>query len=506
MQFDLFESIEDDAASTRDGSVSPPDGPAWDLTLTRRTRVLLHALPILNLKLADTRRDPELHHYDSLALAMKSLDLIIENTGLDADIDATGLVGRLSPLLSAMDAAKGIPPDADRHRAMVEKMLASLRNEGNNRRPFSVEYQDFDEEGGAVRRVLEFRIIEDVFHPRGGTVLRLSNEAVNLFLNALELDIEDAQAAAEAVVHSQLARGKFNEAVQSAKNANWHSIRYAEKIDRLLRETRRDLDGVDWREAAPRLLEEAMTHIRGRLDIEDHIIRSADDRLDVLAETDDQRESVARILSLVRSCRMRHLSVQGKLISARQVFLEEQVRQSFIPRALLGLPELLSGVLEPILAMGREDAEAVIEARFGAFVGPAPPPLFFLTEQVEWGLQPRRTMTRGTVSDDAPDLTVLGPEMRRFDPGHVDQALARLEGLDAPTPLSNLLAAAEADGEPVTVRELLGLMVLRRFDPESESPPVFEVSAIPDTPLMVPPFFGDDLLVSPERSADAASQ
>lgn len=501
MPFDLFDILEPAADSAK-----PADGPPWDATLTRRARVLLHALPILNLKLADARRDPELQHYDSLALAMKSLDAIIENTGLDAEMDTAGLVKRLTPLLAAMDEAKNIPPDPGRHETMVEKLLASLRNDGNNRRPFAFDYQDFDADGAAVRRMLEFRMIEDVFHPRGGTVLRLSNEAVNLFLNALELDIEDAQAAAEAVVHSQLARGKFNEAVQSAKNANWHSIRYAEKIDRLLRETRRDLEGVDWRNAAPQLLKDALTHIQSRLDIEDHIIGSAEDRLDVLAETDDRRESVARILSLVRSCRLRHLAVQNQLISARQIFLEEQVRQAFVPRALMGLPELLTGVLEPLLAMGRDAARAVTEARFGAFAGAVPPPLLSLGDLMEWELQPRRPATRGTVPDDAPDLTVLGPEMHRFAPEEVDRAMTRLSELDGPVPLSALLTAAETDGESLAVRELMGLLVLRRFDPETEALPAFAVTALPDAPLATPPFFGDDMLVIPERPSNAAAQ
>ena len=63
-----------------------------------------------------------------------------------------------------------------------------------------------------MRRFVEFRLIEDRHHAIEGTVLRLSNEAINLFLGAFELDIEDAQAAAEAVVRSQLERGKFHEA------------------------------------------------------------------------------------------------------------------------------------------------------------------------------------------------------------------------------------------------------------------------------------------------------
>jgi hypothetical protein len=201
---------------------------------------------------------------------------------------------------------------------------------------------------------------------------------------------------------------------------------------------------------------------------------------------------------------MRHLSVQGKLISAREIFLEEQVRQAFIPRALRGRPELWTGVLEPMLAMGREAAESVIDARFGAFVGAAPPPLFSLTDQLEWGLQPRRPAAKGTIPTDAPDLTAIGPEPRRFDPEHVDRAAARLERLDGPTPLSALLAAAEADGEPMAVRELMGLMVLRRFDPESEALPAFEAAAIPGRPLAEPPFSGDDLLVTPSQRRDHA--
>ncbi len=81
-----------------DGADIQDPGPrrqSWDPSLTRRMRVLLHALPILNLKRSDSMRDPELQHYDSLVLAMKSIDLIIENMGLGQEVDYKVLLREL---------------------------------------------------------------------------------------------------------------------------------------------------------------------------------------------------------------------------------------------------------------------------------------------------------------------------------------------------------------------------------------------------------------------------
>ena len=56
--------------------------------------------------------------------------------------------------------------------------------------------------------------------------MQLSSEAINLFLNALDLDIESAQEANEAVVRFQLERGKFDQARSFAENARGQSLRY----------------------------------------------------------------------------------------------------------------------------------------------------------------------------------------------------------------------------------------------------------------------------------------
>ena len=135
---------------------------------------------------------------------------------------------------------------------MLDKILDGLRNDSDARRPFREQYTSVDGEGLAQRHALEFRLLFDAFHPSGRTVLRPSSEACNLYLRLLDLDVEDAQAAAEAVVEYQLARGRFDEAVHSARQARIQSVRFREKVLQLLRDTRRDVERVDWKVEAPR--------------------------------------------------------------------------------------------------------------------------------------------------------------------------------------------------------------------------------------------------------------
>jgi len=154
--------------------------------------------------------------------ASRRIDLIIDHMGLDTDVDRARVASHLAPLLEELDRIADKRPDPARHAAMADRVVAALRNDDDRRRPFEARYLDVDGDR-LVHRVREFRLVYDQFHPEGGTVLRLSNEAVNLFLGALELPIEDAQAAAEAIVQSQLARGRSTRALESAQRAHLQS-------------------------------------------------------------------------------------------------------------------------------------------------------------------------------------------------------------------------------------------------------------------------------------------
>jgi tetratricopeptide (TPR) repeat protein len=480
-----------------EASVQARTGSAWDPTLTRRLRVLLHTAPLHDLRLSDSRRDPDLRHYDSLALALKILDVIIENMGLDREVDRGAVVRSLSPLMRAMDTAVDITPDPTRHAAMVDRLLAGLRNDAEGRHPFAIAYRDIDERGEAVTRQLEFRLVADHFHPSGTVVLRLSNEAINLYLNALELDIEDAQAAAEAVVHSQLARGRFDEAIQSARNARWQSIRFQDKLVGILRDTRRDVARVDWHEEVPRILSDALSHLKFRLDTESAILKTADERLDMLAAGDDRALRVAEVAQLIRECRLRHLDLHDQLMRARNVFLDEQARQAFVPTLPYARPELVSAVLEPVLRLDRIRAMNVLEPAFPGFLGAQPPGIASLLELVLWQLRPRREQSSNDVPVEEADLSTYGADVLRYPAKVREQAEAILASIKTPVTLSEMLELAEAAGAGAAVLELLTLLALHHYAPEEAGSLALRIEKIQNRSLRTDRFFGDELQISP---------
>jgi hypothetical protein len=485
-------------AETTNAPVAPSSEGSfhWDSALTRRLRVLLHTGPLHALRASDSRRDPSLRHYDSMALALKVMDLVVEHTGLEREVDRSMLLGALSPLLVAADSAAGIPPDPARHALMIDRVLAGLRNDDEHRRPFTLAYDDFSV-SPIVQRQLEFRLLADHFHPSGGIVLRLSNEAVNLYLNALELDIEDAQAAAEAVVQSQLARGKFGEAVETARNARWQSMRYQSKIEGIVRDTRRDIERVDWRDEVPRLLDSALTHIAGRLVTEDNILKTAEERLDVLDGEDERARAVAEVARLIRDCRLRHVDLHQRLMGARNVFLDEQARQAFAARPLQLRVELVTDVLEPLLRCEAVGARTVTESCYPAFLGGIAPGMLSLAELVAWQLRPRRELPETEAPLPEPDLVPYDVEVLRYPPAIHERADAILSTIEGPTTLAVLLERAHAAGEPTLAIELAALLILRQYAPEEGETTPVKVERHAGPPLRVAGLYGDNLDLTP---------
>lgn len=472
-------------------------GGAWPLDLTRRLRVLLHTLPLDGLRRGDAMRDAGLRHYDGLALALGVLDVVIDRLGLEAEADREAVTRALRPMLSAMDTAAGLPPAPERHEQMLDKLLGGLRNDGDARRPFREEYTAVDGEGRAERHALEFRLLFDAFHPSGRTVLRPSPEACNLYLRLLDLDVEDAQAAAEAVVESQLARGRFDEAVHSARQARIQSVRFRDKVLQILRDTRRDVDRVDWQVEAPRTLSESLAHLERRLAVERGILAAAEERLEIMADEEaGSHRAVAQVAELTRDCLLRHAELHEQLIGARNVFLDAQARQAFAPRPSRPLPDLAADVLEPLLRLPATRADRVLDRGFPLFVGPKVPVLASLQELVAWMLQPRRPQPRREVPVEPVDAADLDAELRRYPPEVRAAAEALLAGTGGGVRLSALLSRARASGAANAVLEVLALLALQGFATEDRATARVAAEPIPGERLLDPLLDGDDLLLS----------
>jgi hypothetical protein len=478
-----------------DSSIPDSFSDRWSSDLTHRSRVLLYTKPLLDLRGWENVCDESLQYYDALALAMKLFDAIIETMGIDREIDSDTAIQILTPLMTAMDRAQQIAPDPLRHAAMVERLLGKLLNDSQSRNPFRIEYTDFDGER-SIKRILEFRLVYEASDLEGRIVLRLSDEAINLFLNALKLEIEDAQAAAEAVVQSQLARGRYGEAVNSARDAKLQSIRFQDLVDRKLRDTRRDLRCVDWQDEMPRLLTTAREHIQTRWIVETSIIDAAGEKAEHLTPGSEEARQVAQIKQSIEDCRLRHVQLHGRLIPARSVFLDEQLRQSLTPDLPTDLPNLPTDVLEPLLQASRSETESILQSAFPAFFGARPPQIFSLETAIGWQLQPRREIQPSAIFLEPRGSLIEGIDRLCYPPEVRECAQSYLESIQNPTNLSQILTTAIDANEATEVVEAIALIAYRLFAPDGKDQLMLQVEKVEEKEFAIANLCGDDLLLS----------
>lgn len=471
---------------------------SWSTSLSSRQRVLLHAQPIMQMRQHWSARDDADVRYDPMCLTIKLFDVIIDQSGFGNEVTRQTLADALSPLLESLDESEQVHPDKIRHRRAVDRLLAGLLNEANHNESFAVEYSDFDEVGHASRKTFSFKLLKEVHGYSGEIVLQLSSEAINLFLNALDLDIESEQIANEAVVQYQLDRGNYDRARASAENARGQSLRYDEKIHRVIEQTKRDIRQVNWRDEVHGLLVDALEHVQQRLKTEDAIIRSATGRLDVMDEDDPKRFSVNDVVRLMKDCRYRHLSLNKVLMSARGEFLEQHSRQCFVDVSSSRAVDLRDDVLGHLLAMGRDLVLTVSERSGHSLLGPHAPQVLVLCDLVQWQLQPRRAYSPGESPEEDLQLSDTNADLYRFDQEVLDGADKVFAQIDERTRLSELLSRLEDDGCPAAVQDAVILQVFEGFDPEDEGKAIsFAVTIAKQNALTSASCQGDDLWIDP---------
>jgi len=466
----------------------------WDSHLTHQTRVLLYAEPLLRTLRSDENRSEELAHYDSLALALKLLDHIVTHTGLEHEADSDTAIRELLPLIDAMDQAAGIESKIERQMRMAKIVLGALRNDKEGLHSFKRSYTDFAS-GRAVKRELSIRLIEERYTVRGDIVLHLSNESTNLLLNSLAYDIEDAQAAAEAIVQEQLARGHLQDAIGTARAARLYSSRLREKIVQLLINTRRDLSRVDWKQEVPRIFAESLRHLESRCDVEHNIIKSAHEKQDALIPGSEEAYYLAMLISIISDCRQCHMELQQQLMEAPQVFLDEQERQIFTLRRRFDLPNMLSDVLTPLLSMRFVVAVQTLPTISANCFGVRAPSAFSLTQHTLRLLQPRREPRPETVPIVKRELVAANNDQLRYTQDIHERAKKYLSTLQRPIKLADLLRQAGDAGESELTLDVILFSVLRHFDPHDVEIPNFITFKADDEQFIIGNFSGDNVLI-----------
>lgn len=470
----------------------------WNSSLTERQRVLLHTQPLMAMRQSWLARDDGGQRYDPLCLCMKLFEVVIDQSGFGNDVVRDSVARDLVPLLRSIDVGDGIEPDDERHQRVIDRLVGSLLNESHRGESFAIEYSDFDTNGRSSRRSFAFKLLKEIHGYSGEIGLALSSEAINLFLNALDLDIESEQIANEAVVQFQLERGNFDKARSSAETARARSLQYEQKIHRFLEQAKRDIRRVDWRDEVHATLLDANEHVDVRLRIEDDIIRSAREKLDSIAENDENRPSLADVVRLMDDCLSRHLRLSKRLMTARGEFIEQQSRQCFVDFEITERIDMRDGLLTPLLALPVGRAVELTEGVGHTLAGPMPPRVLTLRDLVEWQLQPKREQTVGEAPIEEMELVETNSEVIRLDGGVLADSEKVFAELEQTVRLSELLKLLGHDGCPAAVQDAVTLQILESFDPEDEEAAApIGVELVEPAGLNGERCSGDDLLVVP---------
>ncbi|WP_280456204.1 hypothetical protein [Nocardia brasiliensis] len=430
-------SEADDFSQTESWNISIPTD---DDSITRRRRALAPIQVLTDLERTKSSLDGDFWvNYDLFRLALAVIDQVALAMGLSS--------GRTwnEVLVYATEQAARQVPDADPQEwtKVAERVVVSLVTIDVE----VVRHLVHTSEGPAWRQQ-RFRLL--YLHPDstdGLEHLRASEQAINIFVEALDLDIEAAQIANEAQMAALIARGAVASAVQIARVARYRSIEYQERIRRIVADTLIDPDTHDWLGDVPTYLNAALDHVRGRLDAETALLETVADRRTGITDR-TQLDALNRLLEILHECRYRHSELHRHLIGARGALRQALDDRFARPPRRTHRIDLGADLLVPLLA-GPTGGAARAADRLLAVAGGLPvrwwPSLTTMTDEL---CTPPRTPELGAEYEPPEVDSVDAPE---WWVTYEVVAEALLNGLSEPTRLSQLLTRIEQTAETVAV-------------------------------------------------------
>jgi hypothetical protein len=323
---------------------------AMDEAVHRRSRALLYPARIAHIEEARKRsQDAALAPYRMDALSLHAIDAVAVRMDLESGATWEEAIAEV-----VVQAARQHPEGTEsQHRSAAEWLLRQLVADEDG------EWLDVDEDGSPLLRIHRVFLLYET-EQAGLHHLRARDQAINVLVDALDLDIDSAQHAAEARLQHLVRRGRHDEAYFAARESHRQSLRFMEQVRDAVHEARRDLDSEHWASTIGPRLSAALAHIVERLKVEERLkelIESASERAD---ERDFRW--IPKTIDLLDDCLARHQMLQRVVGEAGEVFLLEQQRQHLQPRARRAFPhpinEVLTGVLERLCG----DADEVIRS------------------------------------------------------------------------------------------------------------------------------------------------
>ncbi|MET9479975.1 hypothetical protein [Streptomyces sp. NPDC006638] len=469
--------------------VMPDDG------LIRRVKALACTAPLQAMEANKGLHDRvDVQPYSVVELALHTIDQVAMAMDFQAGAEHRKVIEQVQRF-----AAVQVPQHSDQqHHDIAEWVLNKLINIGTIDRGFTWKYGRLDQQGRYGHYDFEFKLVVEHSAPDGGVFLRVTDEAINVLVGALDTDVESAQVAAEHKLEYLIRRRRLEDAKLAAEQARYRTVQYGEYLRQFLEATRRDVRTVDWEREVPKLLEESLEHIEGRYRHESAILLNITAHRD---ETHDPRrkQQAAELVDIVRDCIRRHMQLQNRLQTAGAFFRSEQDRQRFSEPPQRAAIDVFNQLLVPVLGLSVRDAFDPVADFFRSGLPPAPPTVTSMTTLVQRLLQVRsdRAFFAGTVPE--PDLQDLA-DPPRFSEDDLQAAKHLLDlALDEPTKLSDLLSAARELGP--TVERLVLHEAVHAFSPAvSEAvlrgDPSMLIAIVEEGGLTSPALGGGELLLS----------
>ncbi|GAA2602227.1 hypothetical protein GCM10010399_36220 [Dactylosporangium fulvum] len=489
--------------------VVPPDAltvrsPAADASMRARWRALILTDPVA--RLVRNAAHTGVHEaYDLRQLALAAIDIAVASMGFARQVTLAELLDEIAGLAMLMH------PDQERAAEAARWVLKGLLNDAENQGAFVYPFADTRE---GRREEYAFKLLQLQDGPDGAVVLA-SPQAVMVYLNGLDLDVDDAEAAFSVVLQRQLRDRRFEAAGRTATQAERVSVAMSASLADVLDATRRDVRAFDWVTDVPNRLERAREHVEARIAADAEVLNHVAAGIDTETDAEVRRAS-GDLVDTLRRIRQVHLDLAERVAGARGVFLQAQLSQVFARRVHLRLLNVESELFHPVLGLSDTAARPVAEAFGDRILGLRVPRLLHLDNLVDMLLAPPRATGPVDVEPELPG-DAEGVDLQSY-PAAVVAAATRIlrRAEDRPVSLSSLLAEAADPDE----RELVLLSALWSYAPDTDGGDEADGDEEGDaglTSLMAalsaelsgavldhPGAWGDDLMVTYRREEPAA--
>jgi hypothetical protein len=364
---DLFDAFEKPSRIVQTEQFSTNNAPLETRELGdavgRRTRSLIAPSPILELERGKAQRDLNLSAHDLRMLCLVVLDIVIDKMGFGTGAGRHEISTAIAPILRSADRDLS----AEQQQEIVDLVLGALLNERDRRQQFVERYAAL-ENGEVVWREFAYRLLEERQLPESEErVFRASSEAINLYTEMLGYNLEDASHADLAVLKYQSDRGRLDDAIHTARQAQIRAKAYAERIRLALELARRDADQAKWTSDILPLIGHALEHIGDRLHKEGELRGGLEQRRDQAGK--DDLNKINRLLAEIEKSERTNLELHNLLLTANDSYREEHSRQRF-RRSTPGLHvNLQSDLLLPWLSIENTLADKLLPEALNVIAG-----------------------------------------------------------------------------------------------------------------------------------------